>query len=199
MVNGGFAYGYLFMSQHQNTPNVFAEFLADLKPSRILEIGTFHGGLTLLLRDIMDNIGLQDNTILTYDVDEQEFLKPLVKDRNVDVRTKNLFDYNNNSFINNEAKEELQSFIQSDGISLVLCDGGCKRCEYNIIAPLLKVGDIIMAHDYAPNEEYFEKYIKNKIWDWMEINDNDINNIEGFDFFYQHTMQQIAWLCRIKI
>lgn len=198
MVNGGFAYGHLFMAQNPDTPRVFKQFLSEVRPSRILEIGTFHGGLTLLLRDIMDELELYNNPILTYDINDQEFLKPLVVDRNVDVRTKNLFDYNNSTFINNEAKEELVSFIQQDGITLVLCDGGCKKCEYNILSPILKHGDIIMAHDYAPDSEYFETYMKDKIWNWMEIQDSDIYNIDKLMPFQQEFLLQIAWMSRIK-
>jgi cephalosporin hydroxylase len=196
MVEGGFAYGYLFMSQHRDTPRVFKKFLSEAKPARILEIGTFHGGLTLCLRDIMDELGLESNIIRTYDIHDQEFLKPLVINRNIDIRTKNLFDYNENTFINDQAKEELRSFIQQDGSTLVLCDGGCKKCEYNTIAPLLKVGDIIMAHDYCPNQEYFQQYMKDKVWDWCEIQDSDIidsinsNSLEPYD---QDLMLAIAW------
>ena len=201
MVEGGFAYGYLFMSQHRDAPKVFKQFLSQVKPDRILEIGTFHGGLTLCLRDIMDELDLHNNPIRTYDINDQEFLKPLVINRNVDVQTKNLFDYNNNSFINDEAQHELQSFIQQDGTTLVLCDGGCKKCEYNILAPLLKVEDIIMAHDYAPNNEYFEQNMKDKIWDWHEIQNSDIaeiSQIYNLQPYGQDLMLNIAWCSRIK-
>ena len=201
MVDGGFAYGYLFMSQHRDSPKVFREFLELVRPSRILEIGTFHGGLTLLLRDILDDIGLVDSIIRTYDIDEQEFLKPLVIDRKVEVVTKNLFnsDYSDWNTINN--KNEIDSFIKRDGVSLVLCDGGCKKCEFNLLAPLLKNNDIIMAHDYAPDNEYFEQYMKDKIWDWHEIQDSDIIDvIERYTLepFYQEKMQNVAWCCRRK-
>lgn len=201
MIDGGFAYGYLFMSQHRDAPKIFKKLLSEVQPARILEIGTFHGGLTLCLRDIMDELGLQHNPILTYDINNQEFLKPLVVNRNVDVRTKNLFDYSQNSFISDEAQQELGSFIQQPGVTLVLCDGGCKKCEYNIIAPLLKDGDIIMAHDYAPNKEYFEQNIQNKIWNWHEIQDTDIALVsekENLKPYMQELLQTIAWLSRKK-
>lgn len=202
MVEGGFAYGYLFMSQHQNTPKVFKQFLSQVKPDRILEIGTFHGGLTLCLRDIMDELGLQNNPIRTYDIHEQEFLKPLVVNRNVNVFTKNLVNSDYSDWANTESKNEIINYISQDGVSLVLCDGGCKKCEFNLMAPLLKTGDIIMAHDYAPNPEYFQEHIKNKTWDWHEIMDEDI--IEGsqkynLQPYYQDLMQNIAWCCRRKI
>lgn len=201
MVEGGFAYGYLFISQHKNSPKVFREFLELVRPARILEIGTFHGGLTLLLRDILDEIGLVDSTIRTYDIDEQEFLKPLVIDRKVEVVTKNLFNSDYSDWNTDLDKNEIDSFIKRDGVSLVLCDGGCKKCEFNLLAPLLKKNDIIMAHDYAPDNEYFENHMKDKIWNWHEIQDSDILDIkERYNLkpFYQGKMQNIAWCCRRK-
>lgn len=202
MVEGGFAYGYLFISQHRDSPKVFRELLELVRPSSILEIGTFHGGLTLLLRDILDEIGLVDSTIRTYDIDEQEFLKPLVIDRKVEVVTKNLFNSDYSDWNTDLDKNEIDSFIKRDGVSLVLCDGGCKKCEFNLLAPLLKKNDIIMAHDYAPDTEYFEKHMKDKIWDWHEIRDSDIiNSITKYNLkpYYQELMQSVAWCVRRKL
>lgn len=199
MVNGGFAYGHLFISQHKDVEKVFSLYLNELRPSRILEIGTFHGGLTLMLRDIMDNIGLSNNPIVTYDVNNQEFLRPLVFDRNVIIYTKNLFNDSYSDFVNDNSRNEIESFISQDGVTLVLCDGGCKKCEFNILSPLLKHNDIIMAHDYAPNIDYFNNHIKDKIWDWLEIQDSDIiesinqYNLQPYD---QELMQQVAWCSR---
>lgn len=201
MVNGGYAYGYLFMSQNPFVEEMFTKLLTDIKPARILEIGTFHGGLTLLLRDILDEIHLVNNPIRTYDIHEQEFLKPLVIDRQVEVYTKNLFNESYDSWSSNESKNEILEYITQDGTSLVLCDGGCKKCEFNLITPLLKNNDIIMAHDYAPNEKYFNKYMHNKIWDWLEIQDNDIESISNqycLQPYCQEIAQKAAWCCRIR-
>jgi hypothetical protein len=200
-VEGGFAYGYLFMSQHRNTPQVFKQLLAEIEPARILEIGTFHGGLTLMLRDIMDELNLHNNIIRTYDINDQEFLKPLVVNKAVDVRTENLFDYENTSFITKEAEDEIRSFIRQDGLTLVLCDGGCKRCEYNILAPLLKMGDIIMAHDYSPNLGFFKEHMQDQIWNWLEIEDShiiDISQKENLKPYMQDLLQTVAWLIKYK-
>lgn len=201
MVEGGFAYGYLFMAQHPDVEKVFSDFLNSLKPSRILEIGTFHGGLTLLLRDLLDNIGLSDSPIWTYDIYDQEFLKPLIVDRNIQVYTTNLFNEDYSNWINIDSKNIINNFINSHGKSLILCDGGCKKCEFQLIAPLLKEDDIIMAHDYAPNNEYFERYMKDKIWNWHEIQDSDIKEIctkYNLIHYHQQQLQDIAWLCTIK-
>ena len=201
MIEGGYAYGYLFMSQNRFAEPVFTELLSIVKPSRILEIGTFHGGLTLMLRDLLDKLNLHNHWIRTYDINEQEFLKPLIGDRLIDVRTENLFNDTYSGFRSEDKAKELTDYIQQSGQTLVLCDGGCKRCEFNIISPLLKINDIIMAHDYAPNPNYFETKIQNKIWNWMEIQDSDIKEISSqFNLspFCQELAQRAAWCCKIK-
>jgi hypothetical protein len=201
MVDGGYAYGYLFMSQNKEAEYVFKELLNEIRPSRILEIGTFHGGLTLMLRDILDSYNLHNSTIKTYDINNQEFLRPLVTNRKVEVITDNLFNGDYSDFKNESKKNEILNFIQQEGCSLVLCDGGCKRCEFNLIAPLLKSNDIIMAHDYAPNNDYFQHHIRGKIWDWMEIQDSDIYQAivdNNFKSFKETLTQQAAWCCKIK-
>jgi hypothetical protein len=200
MVNGGFAYGYLHVAQNPNAENVFNKILSDLRPSKVLEIGTMHGGLTLMVRDILDNIGCSKSIIRTYDINKQEFLIPLVDNR-VEVVTKNLFNENYSDFKDDLCKKEIEDFISSGEPTLVLCDGGCKKCEYNLIAPFLKDGDVIMAHDYSPNKDYFNEFVKNKIWDWLEIEDNDISDsVKKYSLipFLQEAAQQAAWSCKIK-
>lgn len=202
MVNGGYAYGYLFMSQNPNVENVFDTLLKNIKPDLIIEIGTFHGGLTLLLRDILDRSNLKETIIVTYDINEQEFLKPLVTDtKKIVVKTQNLFNEDYSDFKDNDAKNEIATLVNSYSKCLVLCDGGCKKCEFNLIAPLLKSNDVIMAHDYAPNQEFFDNTIKDVVWDWLEIQDSDIESVSSlhnFKSYLQDIAQQAAWLCRIK-
>lgn len=201
MVSGGYAYGYLFMSQSPNAEKVFRFLLEEIKPTMILEIGTFHGGLTLLLRDILDEINLSSTSIITYDINDQEFLKPLVLNKAVDVRTENIFNKDYSAFRDKEAELQISDIIKNGGRTLVLCDGGCKKCEFNIISKYLKINDIIMAHDYAPNEMFFKEHMENKIWDWMEIEDKDIETAcKTYNLipYHQEIAQQAAWLCRVK-
>jgi len=202
MISGGFAYKNLFISQHPNIEKVFREFLNNNNPSQIVEIGTMHGGLTLMLRDILNDIGLSSTKIRTYDIEDQKFLKPLINDSsNIEVLNTNLFNYNYDDFKDEETKTDIKKYIQQDGLTIVLCDGGCKRCEYNILAPLLKSQDIIMAHDYAPNKDFFNMHIKDKIWNWMEIQDSDIQDITNkYNLlpYNQEQMLSIVWNCRKK-
>ena len=83
----------------------------------------------------------------------------------------------------------------------MLCDGGSKKNEFRILSDYLKVGDVIMAHDYAPNEEYFQEHINNKIWNWLEIQDNDINEPSlrnNLIPYMEDDFRQVVWACKIK-
>lgn len=203
MVKGGFEYKHLFMSQNPDAQSAFKTLLNELRPTKILEIGTFHGGLTLALRDILDELDLKSTSLKTYDTEDQKFLKPIVEKNNlnIDVITKNLFSQSYLEWKDEAARNEIAEYVQSGEPCLVLCDGGCKRCEFNLIAPLLKIGDVIMAHDYAPNKEYFETNVKDKIWDWHEIEDSHISMAcenNGLSPYLQDICQKAVWCSRIK-
>jgi len=191
----------------EQRPEVLGKFhglIGQYKPQQIIEIGTFAGGFTLILKDIVDSLGL-DTALHTYDVNNQNILKDQINYRqvkNIFVHTKNLFSSNYDAFVNDEARQELVNIIQNSGLTMVLCDGGCKKCEFNIIAPFLKSNDIIMAHDYAPNSDFFHNHMNRKIWNWHEIQDSDIqasvsnSNLMPLD---RESFLEVAWLCMRKV
>jgi hypothetical protein len=82
-----------------------------------------------------------------------------------------------------------------------LCDGGAKRYEFQLLAPYLKQHDIIMAHDYSPNLEYFKANIMNKTWDWLEIDDSHIDEVcqkQNLRPYMQEDFLPVVWVCRQK-
>jgi hypothetical protein len=97
--------------------------------------------------------------------------------------------------------EEVINYIQGDGITIVLCDGGWKIGEFNLISNYIKNGDFILAHDYAEDKEKFELKIKNKIWNWHEISESDIfdacerNNLQDYQ---RNIFESVVWVCKIK-
>lgn len=182
----------------QQNPNIFETFhyfLDEIRPKRILEIGTSIGGLTSFLNYTCKRLSIDCN-ILSYDIHEHNWYKEMI-DAGIDVRVENIFDSNYTV-----VKQETIDFIKQDGITLVLCDGGSKIHEFNLLSNFLKINDIIMAHDYAPNFDYFEEHIKYKIWNWFEIKDSDVqdaidkNNLERFKY---ELFLNVAWLCMRKI
>lgn len=204
-LNGDIAHlSYKGLSTEQN-PNIIYPFdtlIANIRPSRIIEIGTFYGGLTLILRSLLHNNMLYDSQIFTYDVNHPAHLLSLINDSsNVKSFTKNIFSESYSDFANNDAKEEIISLIQNDGQVLLLCDGGCKKCEFNILSKYLKSNDIIMAHDYCPNKDYFENNMRGKQWNWCEIEDQDIDNSiknNNLNKFMYEDFLSVGWLCMKK-
>ena len=199
MIKGHFIYKGLAISQHELVGEVFNELIKKIKPKQVLEIGTSFGGLTLLIRDILNNNGLNETKLITYDVNEPQYLRPHINELcNIDIRVKNVFNYQYDNLID---VEEIKQIIQSEGTTLVLCDGGSKKNEFRLLSDYLKKGDVIMAHDYAPNEIYFNENIKNKIWNWLEIQDSDINDScvknNLLPYMYEG-FKKVVWVCKIK-
>jgi hypothetical protein len=195
------SYKGLSIEQNPNIIDTFNTLINLYKPSRVLEIGTFHGGLTFIIRDLLDLNNLHDSDLLTYDVNTPNFMIELLGDKKIVTKTKNLFSHTYQDFSSTESRQELFDFINQNGTTIVLCDGGSKKNEFKLISGLLKSGDIIMAHDYSPNNDYFENNVKNKYWNWLEIQDSDIeascleNNLKPL---MSDEFIKVAWVCNIK-
>jgi predicted O-methyltransferase YrrM len=198
-ISGYFIYRDLMTMQHTSIEEKFTKLITELKPIKVLEIGTSSGGLTLLIRDILDKNGLESTRLISYDVNEPVYLRRYVDEGSkIELKVENVF---NNQYDNLENGQEVIDIITSEGVTLVLCDGGSKKNEFRILSDYLKVGDVIMAHDYSPNEEYFQEHINNKIWNWLEIQDNDINEPSlrnNLIPYMEDDFRQVVWACKIK-
>lgn len=180
------------VQQHPKTFDVFEKFFdqnADL--DLIVELGSGGGGLSMF---ISDQCKKHDIKFVTYEkrpdsgiTNNNEFKK-----RNIDFRQRDIFD--------EQTLLEVKELITSHGKTLVLCDGGNKVKEFNTYVNYLKLGDIIMAHDYAPNAKVFQENYKDKIWNWMEIQDSDIqDSVNKFKLKdYYKEFAEVAWVCKSK-
>lgn len=173
---------------------VFYDFIEEVKPKRILEIGTALGGFTEFLFIITNELGL-NTEILSYDISERPWYSEMIK-KGINVKVENIFSDDWSS-----VNPEVIDYIKKDGLTIVLCDGGWKIGEFNLLSNYIKIGDFILAHDYAENNEIFEEKIKDKIWNWHEISNADIqeasikNNLE---LYKKDTFENAVWTCRIK-
>jgi tRNA A58 N-methylase Trm61 len=198
-VTGFTSYKGIMLQQHEDYQIPFTKLLETTKPKRILEIGTGAGGLTLFLRDTLNELGLKETYIKSYDVNNTTFDSNVHDLTNLELSKENLFGGGNEFVL--ERKDLIEPYIQSEGLTIVLCDGGNKIKEFNQISQLLKQGDIIMAHDYCENNEMFLSEYKDKIWNWCEIQEKDIENAcvsEGLENFMKNDFNKIVWVCKIK-
>lgn len=180
--------------QSHNVYQVFYDFISEVKPNRILEIGTALGGFTEFLKIITDELNL-DTKILSYDISERQWYHQMIE-KGIDVRVENIF---NEDWTG--VKQEVVDFVQQEGTTIVLCDGGWKIGEFKIFSKLIKEGDYILAHDYSISKEIYESEIKDKIWNWCEITEQDIeesvisNNLKSYN---QDKFSQAVWVCKVK-
>lgn len=181
--------------QNHHAYEVFYNFLENTKPSRILEIGTALGGFTTFLRLSCNDLNLQTE-IKSYDIYDRGYDYDILREKNVDVIIENIF---NNSYTT--VKQDVIDYIQQDGTTIVLCDGGYKIGEFNLLSKFIKPGDFILAHDYAPTVEYFKEHINLKFWNWHEIEDSDIQESTdkyNLEPFMQDDFEKAVWTCKIK-
>lgn len=180
--------------QHENSFQVFYDFIKEIKPARILEIGTALGGFTRFLSLIRDQNSLNYD-ILSYDIfDRADYNE--IRSLGVDLRVENVF---NDSYT--EVSQSVVSFIQSPGLTLVLCDGGNKIGEFNLLSKFLKSSDFIMAHDYSVDSNFFNDHVNLKIWNWHEIQYSDIEasfKSNNLSLFMNEVFSNIAWVCSRK-
>lgn len=180
--------------QFHGTYEVFYNFINEIKPKRILEIGTALGGFTTFLKITCNELNL-DTNVRSYDIHKHSWYDQILE-FGIDIRVENIFSEN---FI--DVDDEVKKYIKQDGVTVILCDGGWKIGEFNVLSDYLKVGDFILAHDYSENKEIFEQEIKGKIWNWMEIQESDIsesckrNNLKDYN---KQIFNSVAWVCKIK-
>lgn len=201
-VQGWFPYKGVVTMQVSSVKEAFTDFFSEVQPKQVLEIGTASGGTTLLARDVLDDLGLNDVPIRTYDVLEHNriiFNEAIESGVNIDFRLENIF---NDQFDDlRDPPEEVLEFVHRSGTTLVLCDGGNKVLEFNIMAKYVQPGDILMAHDYSQDAEYFEAHIKDKIWNWLEISDANIADAcdqYNLQPIRQQELQKVVWVARQK-
>ena len=189
------AYDGLTCQQNPYAFEAFYTLLKTCRPNRILEIGASLGGFTQYLHHILVELSIECN-IRTYDIYDRYEYK-LMREKGIDVRLEDIFSNTYKELTN----KEVIIYIQSDGLTLVLCDGGSKIDEFNIFSKLLKNGDIIMAHDYAFDEKTFKRDIDKKYWLWHEISESDIEDaVKEYHLrpYMQQKFNKAVWVCKIK-
>jgi FtsJ-like methyltransferase len=180
--------------QNPNTFEVFHYFLQDAKPKRILEIGASVAGLTQFLYHTANDLQL-DCKLISFDVVELPYYKN-IRETGVDIRIENIF---NKSY--STVKQEIIDFINEDGVTVILCDGGNKVGEFNILSKYMKSGDYILAHDYCENKQVFIEKVYKKIWNWHEISDEDIKNaceLYNLESYNKEIFDNVVWVCKKK-
>jgi hypothetical protein len=175
--------------------DVFPGIVADLKPARILEFGTAHGGFAIFLKHCLRRCDLPHVPVLSLDI--KDYPGHIAARREgVDVRNMNVFAPDHGAI-----DPLVADFMGGPGPSLVLVDAQEKPKEFRAVAPHLKVGDVLMAHDYAPSADIFYERVRGKTWNWLEITDADVAACceqHGLTPWRQDDLEPVVWKSVMK-
>jgi cephalosporin hydroxylase len=188
--------GYAAM-QHAAAIDVFRRFIARVRPKRIVEIGTAQGGFTLALRHLLDEAGLSAAVVKSFDINRCPWFETL-EQSNLELITEDVF---HPAYSALTKPELIVPFIREPGVTVVLCDGGYKIGEFNLLARYIKEGDYILAHDYIETETAFQQDFLGKVWDWHEVREIDIAEScweHGLEDYQQDEFSNVVWVCKKK-
>lgn len=170
------------------TPKIEPAFNSILNDfSTIVEIGFHRGALSLWLHRNKKS----KTKLVCYDI---TFEPKEINDNAIDFRQGDCF--------NQQIIDEIKALIQTPGKTLLLCDGGHKEREFEVYAPFLKKGDVIMAHDYAHSEADYAVVKESLGWQTaaesnyvnIEQSVND-NNLEPYNY---ELFKNVLWGAFIK-
>ena len=197
VMKGHFTYNDFTSMQNPSFMEAFTTFFDKERPKRLLEIGTAQGGTASFFRDKLNELGLNSSPLLTFEVNTVKAHERLEKIDGITLSHDNIFDH---SYRNMERPELIADFIKQEGTTVVCCDGGSKSNELRLISSLLKAGDFILAHDYAPTLEYSKEHMVEKIWNWAEIRDEHIDkDALKLEQTYFDNFIKAAWCCFRKL
>lgn len=178
----------LHMSQHPQAVVKLNQLLKSTSPARIIEIGTGNGGLTTLFALYCKMTG---TSLHTYDKTEGKH-NSLLRLLGCNVSFKDALE-------DPKAVEEIKELVSAPGRTIIFCDAG-KALEFNLYAPSMKVGDLILMHDFAPTPEEFETEIKAKgVWGSLEAwYERVAETCEKCHIEHTTYFNDVVWSCGIR-
>lgn len=161
--NGPYVASYqgIMVQQRPNAVPFLIDFINHNQIEQVVEIGTGYGGLTRALLDYTSarvvSVDIEDKSA------ELKFYSPRILRLIGDCQSNEI-----TSIVGDLSKDV------PAGRSLFLIDGGLKMQEFNHYSELLKAGDFIFVHDFAPSSDEFEHLKTNNIWLWHEADESQL-------------------------
>lgn len=153
----------------------------------IIEIGTYNGGLTSWLYDNKNPNAM----VVSYDIDGTINHTGRT---DIDFRVEDCFE--------EKPFNDIISYIQRPGRTLVVCDGGDKPKEFSVFSEYLKSDDVIIAHDYSVSDEHWK--LVTEYWQWPYASDTNYDVIKdaiiknGLEPYKDREFNFYLWTSYIK-
>jgi hypothetical protein len=177
------------ISQTPEFMMVFNEIFNRENFARVIEIGTFHGGLSLFLAFCAL---VQNMQFHTFDMRMNGKTEVYAKIRRLGGTFEKL------NIFQKPGIDKIKQLISAPGRVMLLCDGGDKPKEIQTFAPFLKKDDIIMGHDYFDTKKSWGFQQK---WLSCALVKADIQGTcKKYNLapWYEHVLPEIFWVGRIK-
>ncbi len=168
-----------FAQQNWLAFSTWAMALLELRPARVIELGTGKGGFALMLARLCQAIRCD---FFTFDHKLDDSLIHQLCRLGGRAQKADLYSA--------EIQAEIANLIQMNGQTVLLCDGGNKVREMHDFASTMKPGDIIAAHDYIASPE-----AKGRVWRTSEITLEDVSDLlHECEQWRTDWFDQAAWL-----
>lgn len=182
-----FRYRDVYCSQSRNVftaLDALYEATKDRPAETIVEVGTFHGGFTRILRD--HNVSMWAK-MHSFDIKDT-----------LDTPVPNVEMHIGDCFADNGAA--VSSLTTAPGRCYVFCDGGAKEKEVNFFSGHLKPGDLILCHDYVKDASNItdEEAARWKNYESQFKNVKDALEKNGCEPFMEAEMARGIWGCWLK-
>ncbi len=130
--------GFPTMQNHYAVP-MWSQIIDAERPSDIIELGTWEGGFTCLLGIAARNYGARLHS----------FGREAINPRSVPWfnHLAGTLTWHQCDVFAEATRTILEGIFAGAKRVVALCDNGCKPKEFKLLAPMLRPGDIIAAHD----------------------------------------------------
>jgi len=174
------------MCQNRLAVPIWSYAIEEMRPDRVIEIGSYNGALATALGLTCKAIGAK---MITYDINRpSEAIVPIGEALGVVFQVASCWD----------RQAEIGALIGSPGPSMVLCDGGDKPRELDTFARYLKTGDVIAAHDYDAVHEVDSSVPQaERPWPFSEIvkaQGDEIAAMHNLEPWMQEHFDLAGWL-----
>jgi cephalosporin hydroxylase len=189
--NGTFEFFGLKLLQIPDALVKISTLLQTTRPAKIIEFGTGFGGLSILFHLYSK---INKCKFITYDF--QSIRK--------DILDGELMDFRNKDLLTPETIVEVEEEIsETNGSVMLFCDA-LKCDEVNRYAPNLRLGDIVLMHDYCRDKDSIRFKEIAQIHNWTAPQEQYISRIEqslidnGIDVLFHDEFEDVYWFCGIK-
>lgn len=165
--------------QHPGAYYAFHDYFLRNKFDLIIDMGTGEGGLSIFLATICPQTSV--HSIDLYPRHSQELFDTFdnLKFESLDCFSAKVI-------------EHLRELSRGRKTCWLL-DGGAKNREFGVYSLVAERGDVLMMHDFARNQEAYQRVYGAGRWHWHESGFEDILNLDDMEWSGETLLENCVW------